>query len=426
MKDCKIKIVKTLMLTVVLILAMCLPAYAHNPFLGIDTIYEGDFEGFAGGSGGYKGFEFWNRSKVDGIAAVNIDDFHGTSAKIVDLYPRGVTSYTINGRINLGSYTSGKYVFEFEIYPTSWLTAPFVMAPVSSSGKSGADVLTVSGRSLKAGGRTEKDSRYTGVLNLGRWSKVQVYIDLDEGKYTTYLDGKALGDARDTCLSGSLAAMYFITYPIDSINHGDICIDNVCFYKAAEPINQSEIGWSLTVSDKSAEIVFSDDVDPTLINKNNITLLKDGAKTDFEITDKSYRAFCAELKESFDADALYTLDIGGIAGTGRGALEETRLDFPGKPGDYKYIAHPEASLKTSVEGNEIRVVNHTGESRRYTLIIGYYKDGSLCNIKCFGGTLGRFEESTAYSVSDAADKEIRAFIIDEKDRDKYFGSRVQQ
>ena len=68
--DSTMKIIRTAILTIVSVLAMSLPVYAHNPFLGTDTIYEGDFEGFTGGQNGYKGFEFWNRSSSDGIAAV--------------------------------------------------------------------------------------------------------------------------------------------------------------------------------------------------------------------------------------------------------------------------------------------------------------------------------------------------------------------
>lgn len=420
--DSTMKIIRTAILTIVSVLAMSLPVYAHNPFLGTDTIYEGDFEGFTGGQNGYKGFEFWNRSSSDGIAAVRIDDFHGTSAKFVDLYAQGVTgSYCTNGLIKLGSYTQGKYVFEFEVYPMAWLTAPINFA-LYSSGKSGADVMTISGRSLKAGGRTESDSRYSGFFRLGQWSKIQVYIDLDEGKYTTYLDGKALEGARDNRLSGPLTDIYFITYPIDSINRGDICIDNVCFYKTEEPINKPEIRWGLTADADGAEIVFSDDVNPALLNKNNISLLKNGIKTDFEITDKSYRAFYAVPADKFSPDAVYTVNISGIAGTGGGVLEKTSLDFPGKPGSYKYIAYPETALKTSVSGNEVSVINHTGENRSYTLIAGCYKDGSLCSIKCYSGTIGRFEESAVYSVSDAAGKEVRAFVIDGEDREKYFGN----
>lgn len=407
-------------ITVILISALCLPVYAHNPFMGYDAVYTADFEGFEGGSKGYDGFVFWNQSK-EGIEAVKIDDFHGTSAKIVDLYARGRNSYCINGLITCGSYTKGKYVFELELYPISPLTAPFWI-DLYSVNKSGASVMTVFGQSIKAGGRSEQDLTYKGGLKLGRWSKVSVYIDLDEKKYTTYLDGRALESARDINLDGALTGFYFATWPLDGINHGDIIIDNICFYKTDKPINQDELSYTLTVDSGGLKVEFSDDISPSMFNKNNIELLKNGEKIEFEISDKSFRGFCAEPlpKGNLSEDAVYTVSMEEITGTGGGFIQKSSLEFPGAEGVYTYIKDPEPLLMVSVSDNEINVINRTGESRDYTLLIGIYKNKSLSGVKCFSGSIKSFEESTAYTIDKPEDGEIRAFVIEERDKNKYF------
>ena len=391
----------------------------YNPFFGKEMIYKNDFNEFVDGSKGYTGCTFTNDSQNGGVVGTKIDSFHGTSMQIVDLH-NTKDSYQIDGYFELRNRTlKGKYIFEFELYPVSELTSFFTMTPYSS-GSAGEDFFTIFGKNIKVGSPHNDNVGYRGELGLGKWNKIQIMLDFDNSTYALYLNGKQLDDKKYLDAAKALTRISFKTYSIDTINHGDIYIDNVCFYKTDKEPNKDSIDWKVTVGENGElSILFAEEIEPALVNKNNIALYKDGKRLNFSISEKS--AFGCMLNPIDKLkDAEYELIMDNVFGIGGQKLSEDTIWFRGTAGTYQYIIDKQDCLTTEVTGNAISVINKTGKMKSYVLLTGYYKDGVLHNINSIIGISEASEIRKNYNITVMDGYEIKTFIVDRELSDIYF------
>lgn len=406
---------------------LCITAYTvtvaaegiYNPFFGRTMLYKNDFAGFVNGSKGCAGCTFTNDSRNGGAVGARIDDFHGTSLKIADLF--GVkNSYWIDGYFQLGGgIQSGKYIFEFELYPVSEQTSFFSMIPCGSTAW-GNDFFAIFGKNVKVGKADDENVGYRGELKLGEWNKIRIMLDMDNKKYTLSLNGRQLDDEKNLNLPEALTKIYFKTYSMDEKNHGDIYIDNVCLYSFDKEPDKDSIDWNVKVS-KSGElsVLFDDDIDPALINKNNIALYKDGEKLDFAISEKS--AFGCMLNPTDELkDAEYELVMNNVFGISGQRLTEDTILLRSTAGTYQYITDKQDYLTAEVTGGTVTVVNKTGRLKSYVILTGYYKDGVLHNMSSITGVSEASEIRKDYNIAASDGREIKAFIFDRELSDVYF------
>ncbi len=381
-------------------------AYAERSF-----IYTTDFEGFESGAEPWEGFSFRNDSKTGGIIGAHVDDFHGTSMKLVDLYgSENRTSYTIDGMINLPeTIRSGRCVMEFDIYPALRTAAHFSLRAMGAESE-GAEVFTLFGLKAKAGGRYETDARYNITLPLGRWSRVQVYCDIDNNTYKTYINGELLRNERSLKISGGLTGVYFNTFSLDEANHGDIYIDNLGIYKTSKAINESPADCKVYVnSDGTAETVFDDSVDPMLINRENISIIPlNGAGAEPNIIEKSYYGFKFTLPQE---SGRYIISFGNIKGIGGEELLKKAVLFDSAAGVYDKALPDGKMFGAVVNEGTVSVINTAGENGDYVLIAGLYSGGVLQKAMTFTGAASPDKREDIFTVPDADNYEVRAFLI---------------
>ena len=243
---------------------------------------------------------------------------------------------------------------------------------------------------------------------------------LDNKKYAVYLNGKQIDDVKDLSILNAVTRMFISTYPIDNVNHGDIYLDNVCLYKIDNEPDKDVAAWSVAVGQSGdLSVLFADDMDPALINKNNIALYKDGKKLAFTITEKSAFGFALNPKEELK-DGEYELTLDNVFGSGGQKLAEDTIRLRNTAGTYQYITDKQDYLTLEVTGNTITVINKTGSVKSYVLLTGYYKDGVLHHMSSVKGISEASEIRKNYSVLAKDGYEIRAFIFDRELSDIYF------
>lgn len=403
---------------------ICAPTAGAKAFaVNDDIIYETDFEGFESGAGSWDGISFRNAAKTGGIVGAKVDSTHGTSAKIVDLYAsEGRTSYTIDGTVDLPEELyGGKYVMAFDIYPVSWTTSHFTMQAIGSGGE-GANVLTMFGRRVKAGGRYDSDSGYNITLPLGTWSRIQIYMDLDKGTYITYVNGTACERERSLKLDGGLTGIYFNTFLLDKANHGDIYIDDLSVYITETAVNAAPVDYEVRVKeDRTADVVFSDNVDPALFNGGNVKLsVSGGPETPADIVDASYFGFTVSLPEISES-GMYRIDLENIKGLGGMELTKNSVVFPDVPGTYSGAAAENNVFEAVVGSDTVRVINTAGINGGYTLIVGYYKNSALEKVQSFSGVASERRPEDVFEIDETDGYGVRAFLILDDMSDMFFG-----
>lgn len=404
------------------ILAINTPVFAngeYDPFFGKDMIYKNDFSGFVSGTDGYSGCTFTNDSKNGCAVGAVVDELHGTSMKL-DRSDTDQYMYVVDGSFNIRRrITSGKYVFESEIYLLSELNPVLRMTPYSGS-FAGSDFFSISLKKIKAGNSDDENLGWRGEVRLGEWNKIQVLLDIDAGTYITYLNGKQLDAVQPLNLSGNITKIAFQTFRYGDMVRCDAYIDNVCFYKIDEDINTRAIDWQTTVKDRGEiEVVFSDDIDPALINKNNIVLCGANEQIDYEITGKSAFGFVIAPESALN-DEEYELRLNNIFGISGKRLTENSIKFRSTAGTYQYVKDKQSNLETEVMDNTVTVINKTGTQKSYVLLTAYYKEGKLYDISSISGVSLASEVRKGYSIQNKDGYEVKAFIIDRGLSDIYF------
>lgn len=414
------------LLSVCAVLIASVSAVAYASFGSGDFEYKTDFAGFESGANGWNGFSFSNASRIGGVVGEKVDDFHGTSMKLVDLYgSEGKTGYAIDGVVTVPSVISrGSCVLEFEIYPMSRTAAHLTMKAKGSSGE-GSYLITIFGTNVKAGGRFETDASYNMSLPLGSWSKVQIYMDIDRGTYKTYINGQAVDAERKLNLSGGFSGVYFNTTYLDAANHGDFYIDNLCVYKTSTAINALPVDYELSVkSDNTAEVTFSDNVDPLLISEDNIKLsFQNGKETALNIIDTSYYGFKFSLPKAVGSGERYRISLNNIRSLGGMQLTKNKLVFPDTTGIYSSAADGYERFEARINQNKVSVINTAGISGGYTLVVGYYRNGAMVSAKNFFGTASEDKEEDIFDIPQYDGCEARAFIIRDNQSNMFFNQQ---
>ncbi|GHV44479.1 hypothetical protein FACS189492_0910 [Clostridia bacterium] len=390
-----------------------MPVLPMDLFAGRDCIIRTDFTRFSGGANGYPGFVFQGQSLSGGVIAAQVDAAHGTSMKIVDLYGEsGIANYTINGYVALPeALTEGKCVWEFEIFPEAGSSAP-----LSMSARNTSDLMTVSGLRIKAGARDDGTAQYNANMLLREWNKVQMYLDLDNDAYIVYLNGKKLEDARSLKRAGAIDRLYYLTYLVSTSNHAAFYIDNLAMYWVEGEINVNPIDYTLSVlSDDMLEVRFSDGVDPSLLNANNLGVYAAGggsAEIGFAVSEKSYYGFRVRLAAPMPANQQYKLALSNIHGLGGQATAKKYVEFSSAKGVYANGIANTDTFAATVEGTRIRVVNTKGVSDTYTLVIGYYANNRLQRTRTFAGNAKPENECEIYDIPQLDERyDIRVFLI---------------
>ena len=154
------------------------------------------------------------------------------------------------------------------------------------------------------------------------------------------------------------------------------------------------VDYELSVkSDNTAEVTFSDNVDPLLISEDNIKLsFQNGKETALNIIDTSYYGFKFSLPKTVGSGERYSISLNSIRSLGGMQLTKNKLVFPDTTGTYSSAADGYERFEARINQNKVSVINTAGISGGYTLVVGYYRNGAMVSVKSFFGTASEDKE----------------------------------
>ena len=235
-------------------------------------------------------------------------------------------------------------------------------------------------------------------------------------------NGTACERERGLKLDGGLTGIYFNTFLLDKANHGDIYIDDLSVYITETAVNAAPVDYEVRVKDdRTADVVFSDNVDPALFNEENVKLsVSGGPETPADIVDASYFGFSVSLPEISEG-GMYRIDLKNIKGLGGMELTKNSVVFPDVPGTYSGAAAEDNVFEAVVGSDTVRVINTAGINGGYTLIVGYYKNSALEKVQSFSGVASERRPEDVFEIDETDGYDVRAFLILDDMSDMFFG-----
>lgn len=275
-----------------------------------NSIFFTDFDGYRVGNGNWVSEAYGKNIYASGWIEPNVEDSskgakadeeHGTSlffdTWLCDGWPQTYLNFT-------PALNDGKVLISYD----------FLM---NTSGWWGAFALGSSGNIQFKDNEGETivshgSSQYKNAFKVGKWAKIEVYIDFTSKEYALYIDGNEIFAENNSGVSeGGISQISFQRY-----GAGDIYMDNLEVKKVFAPPYLPELNAALPTGvavGKTLDVTFSSGVNQETLDNIKITDSK-GAPIAFTIAEKTANGVKLRFTEPLTAGECYSVDMSGVEG----------------------------------------------------------------------------------------------------------------
>ena len=271
--------------------------------------------------------------RIAGAAVGDVkDDDHGTSLKFAE---GGWHNLNIAGWDNI----TEPLLFSFDFLEEGQGTIRFL-----TNNANGA-IATIAGRDARPDTHDGTDAAFTkNVVELNKWTPVEIYIDTPNQKFAFFIDGKLIGGLHE--FYGEASSIESIQ--IQKISGGVMYIDNLSLKKVTAPPHSELITASIPAEDKvsvsseSVKVNFSGAVDVDTLTTENIKVYAEGNDTPLAgVTLENPTAYSVDVKfgEAIAENKEYCIDLSGVKGVFGQSMAEgaAQIPFTGYKGDENNI-----------------------------------------------------------------------------------------
>lgn len=177
---------------------------------------------------------------------------------------------------------------------------------------------------------------YNNVLTVGKWSRIEFYVDNANGKYIMYVDGRQIGEENAFTKPGDSNSK-LKSFQFQKRSGGEMYIDNISVRKVQKPPHADTMTASLNKTELSAEgdaaeVSFSRSINTETVSDSSVTVTETdtGDNTDISIGGISENGFSIYFNEQLKEDAEYIVTLSGITGANGEELENGELVFKTK------------------------------------------------------------------------------------------------
>ncbi len=174
---------------------------------------------------------------------------------------------------------------------------------------------------------------YNNVLTVGKWSRIEFYVDNANGKYIMYVDGRQIGEENTFTKPGDSNSK-LKSFQFQKRSGGEMYIDNISVRKVQKPPHADTMTASLNKTELSAEgdaaeVSFSRSINTETVSDSSVTVTETdtGDNTDISIGGISENGFSIYFNEQLKEDAEYIVTLSGITGANGEELENNELTF---------------------------------------------------------------------------------------------------
>lgn len=171
---------------------------------------------------------------------------------------------------------------------------------------------------------------YENALTIGKWTKIEFYVDNANSTYIMYIDGKQIGGENTFATAGSNLQ----SFQLQKRSGGEMYIDNIEVKKVSKPPHADTMTASLNeyeidAADDIVSVSFSKNINTDTVTESCVSVSETGSSNELGViingisTNGFSICFNGELKE----DTEYTVTLSDIEGANGEELENDELTF---------------------------------------------------------------------------------------------------
>ena len=172
---------------------------------------------------------------------------------------------------------------------------------------------------------------YQNALTIGKWTKIEFYVDNANGKYIMYIDGKQIGGENTFTVNDKSNLK---SLQLQKRSGGEMYIDNIEVKHVTKPPHADTMTASLSAAEIDAEadtvgVTFSKNINTETVAESCVTVAESGTSDTMavSISDISANGFSIRFNGQLEEDTEYTVTLSEIVGANGEELENNELTF---------------------------------------------------------------------------------------------------